>query len=83
MESPHNLATRSPRGNSAPSLMELRVKSLTQTGVTYRVRYANRKWTCECPDARHRNRRCKHAVILGLLGPKCVSELAASKGGSQ
>ncbi len=84
MASAHNLATRSPHSKTPrPKPIELRVKSLTRAGVTYRVRYANHRWECECLGFRHRN-RCKHALILGFLGgPKRVTELAAIEGRSR
>ena len=56
--------------------IELRVKSFTRRGFAYNVRYSDRKWTCDCPDARYRGGPCKHVAILSLLGPKGIPRLA-------
>lgn len=56
--------------------IELRVKSFTRRGVTYNVRYSDRKWTCDCPDARYRGNACKHIAILRLLGPRRAAAFA-------
>ena len=58
------------------TVIELRVKSFTRRGVTYNVTYSKRKWTCDCPDARHRGNACKHVAILRLLGPRRAAALA-------
>jgi hypothetical protein len=47
--------------------LSFRVKSLSKPRVLYNVSYVSRRWSCDCPDARYRGRRCKHMQILCLL----------------
>ena len=56
----------------------LRVQSLTKPGITYAVRYSNRRWTCSCPSARHGRGACKHVAMLRVLGLRRVRHFAES-----
>ena len=73
MEAASKLSRRAP--------LRLRVKFLTQVGVLYDVRYANRQSTCTCPDARYRQRACKHVQRLLVLGMRRAVRLAGSMQG--
>jgi len=55
----------------------LRVESLTKPGITYTVRYSNRRWTCSCPSAQHHCGQCKHTDMLRVLGLRRVRRFAS------
>jgi hypothetical protein len=56
-------------------ILKCRIRSLTKSDVTYRVRYADRTWTCDCPSGRHRGLPCKHIWLLRLIGVRRIARL--------
>ena len=57
-----------------------RIKSFSNPNVLYNVKRVERSWVCDCPDSRHRARRCKHVILLSLLGgPERVAELCEGR----
>jgi transposase-like protein len=43
------------------------VKSQCKDGVSYKVRWINDKWECECPDYLKRNKPCKHIFAVNFV----------------